>query len=75
MEALDNALPGGGTTSSYGGAHFYATKKLSKTVSVEAEHADRAEQIARNVMQEGIDPERFSGWTVTKTSEPEAVDS
>lgn len=75
VEALDNALPGGGTSSSYAGTDFYATKRLTKSVTVEADDRDEAVSVARTKMEQPIDPARFPGWSVVDVGDPEPADS
>lgn len=75
VEALDNALPGGGTSTSYAGTEFYATRRLTKSLTVEAADEDEARDIARAKMQKPIDPERFPGWSVVDVGDPKRADS
>jgi hypothetical protein len=74
VQALDRSLPGGGTSTSYRGAEFYATRRLTKTITVEADDAAEAETVARAVMEEAIDAGRFPGWQVSDTGEAISAD-
>ena len=74
VQALDRSLPGGGTATSFSGTEFYATKRLTKTVTVEAEDSTEAETVARAAMEEAIDAGRFPGWQVSDVGEAISAD-
>ena len=75
VQALEASLPGGGFATSFEHRDYYATRVFTKTLTVGADDAGQAEQIARETMDEAIDPALYPGWAATGTGEARPVDS